>query len=369
MSRIEKAGLSNDAALHDFLVNEALPGTGIDAGHFFGSFSAIVHDLAPRNRELLAKRDDLQAKIDEWYRENGAPSDLDAYQAFLRQIGYLLPEGDDFTVSTENVDPEIASIAGPQLVVPVMNARYALNAANARWGSLYNALYGTDAIPEDDGAEKGKGYNPKRGEKVIAWARAFLDDSIPLVEAKWTEVKSFAVENGVLVIRAGDDSVMSMADPAQFVGYLGEAAEPSRLLFRKNGIHTEILIDASTAIGAADPAHISDVQLESAITTIMDCEDSVAAVDAEDKVTVYRNWLGLMRGDLTESFDKGGKTMTRRMADDREWSAPDGTPFTLHGRSVMFVRNVGHLMTTPMIRLPDGSEAPEGLCDAVITSL
>ncbi len=369
MSRIEKAGLSIDAALHDFLVNEALPGTGVDAAHFFESFSAIVHDLGPRNRELLAKRDELQAKIDDWYRANGAPTDLDAYQAFLRQIGYLLPEGDDFSVSIENVDPEIASIAGPQLVVPVMNARYALNAANARWGSLYDALYGTDAIPEDDGAEKGKGYNPRRGEKVIAWARAFLDESVPLADAKWTEVKSFAVENGVLVIRGHDGSVIAMADPAQFAGYLGEAAAPSQILFRKNGIHTEILIDATTPIGAADPAHISDVWLESAITTIMDCEDSVAAVDAEDKVTVYRNWLGLMRGDLTEEVSKNGKTFTRKLNPDLDYTAPDGSTFEAKCRSLMLVRNVGHLMTNPAILDRDGRDVPEGIMDAMVTAL
>ncbi len=369
MSRIDKFGLAIDAALHDFLVNEALPGTGIDAERYFENFSAIVHDLAPRNRALLAKRDDLQAKIDSWYRDNGAPSDMDAYQAFLRQIGYILPEGDDFSVSTTNVDPEIATVAGPQLVVPVMNARYALNAANARWGSLYDALYGTDAIPETDGVEKGKGYNPKRGEKVIAWARAFLDDSVPLVDARWSDVGGFAVENGALVIRGRDHSRIEMQDPAQFAGYRGDAAKPTHILLAKNGIHSELVIDATTTIGAADPAHISDVRLESALTTIMDCEDSVAAVDAEDKVTVYRNWLGLMRGDLSEEVSKGGKTFVRSLNPDIDYSAPDGSTFLLRGRSLMLVRNVGHLMTNPAILDRDGNEVPEGIMDAVVTGM
>ena len=369
MSRIDKFGLAIDAALHDFLVNEALPGTGIDAERYFENFSAIVHDLAPRNRALLAKRDDLQAKIDSWYRDNGAPSDMDAYQAFLRQIGYILPERDDFSVSTTHVDPEIATVAGPQLVVPVMNARYALNAANARWGSLYDALYGTDAIPETDGAEKGKGYNPKRGEKVIAWARAFLDDSVPLVDARWSDVGGFAVENGALFIRGRDQSQIEMQAPAQFAGYRGDAAKPTHILLAKNGIHSELVIDATTTIGAADPAHISDVRLESALTTIMDCEDSVAAVDAEDKVTVYRNWLGLMRGDLSEEVSKGGKTFVRSLNPDIDYSAPDGSTFLLRGRSLMLVRNVGHLMTNPAILDRDGNEVPEGIMDAVVTGM
>ncbi|CAN7356831.1 malate synthase G [Rhizobium sp. LjRoot30] len=369
MSRIEKHGLAIEAVLHDFLVNEALPGTGIDADAFFEKFSAIVHDLAPRNRALLQRRDDLQAKIDDWYRANGAPTDMDRYQAFLLEIGYLLPEGDDFTVSTANVDPEIASIAGPQLVVPVMNARYALNAANARWGSLYDALYGTDAIAETDGAEKGKGYNPKRGEKVIAWARSFLDESAPLADASWSEVKTFAVKDGALVIKASDDSALSLQDPAQFAGYLGAPAAPTHLLLRKNGIHVEIVIDEKTPIGGGDPAHISDIRLESAITTIMDCEDSVAAVDAEDKVVVYGNWLGLMRGDLSEEVAKGGKTFTRTLNPDVNYTAPDGSAFPLHSRSLMLVRNVGHLMTNPAILDRDGKEVPEGIMDAVVTAL
>ncbi len=369
MSRIEQHGLAIDTALYDFLVKEALPGTGVDADRFFADFSAIVHDLAPRNRELLAKRDSLQAQIDDWYRRNGAPTDIDAYQAFLREIGYLLPEGDDFSVSTENVDAEMAEIAGPQLVVPVMNARYALNAANARWGSLYDALYGTDAIPETDGAEKGKAYNPKRGAKVIAWARDFLDQAVPLIDASWTEVASFAVVDGGLAVKAADGTAIALADPAQFAGYLGEPAAPTQILLQNNRLHIEVVIDPSTAIGKADPAHISDVRLESAVTTIMDCEDSVAAVDAEDKVVVYRNWLGLMNGGLKEEVTKGDRTFTRSLNPDKAYKRPDGTGFELHSRSLMLVRNVGHLMTNPAILDRDGNEVPEGIMDAMVTAL
>ncbi|MGE6742502.1 malate synthase G [Allorhizobium pseudoryzae] len=368
MSRIERNGLAIDEALLTFLSEEALPGSGIDPDHFFAEFSTIIQDLAPKNRALLAKRDRFQEKLDEWYRKNGAPSDLEAYEAFLREIGYLLPEGQDFQVTTENVDPEIAEIAGPQLVVPVMNARYALNAANARWGSLYDALYGTDAIAEADGAEKGAGYNPVRGAKVIAWARNFLDQSAPIEGARWSEVTGFAVVDGALVIKAGE-AALSLADPAQFAGYQGDASAPTRLLFAKNRLHVEIRIDASTAIGKDDPAHISDVWLESAITTIMDCEDSVAAVDAEDKVVVYRNWLGLMQGDLKETVNKGGKTFTRALNPDLTFTAPDGSNLTVHARSLMLVRNVGHLMTNPAILDRDGREVPEGIMDAMVTAL
>ncbi|SCB21178.1 malate synthase G [Rhizobium hainanense] len=368
MSRIEKNGLQIESVLYDFLVKEALPGSGVDADAFFAGFSDIVHDLAPRNRELLAKRDRMQAALDEWYRKNGAPIDLAAYEAFLRDIGYIVPEGAPFAVSTANVDPEISHIAGPQLVVPVMNARYALNAANARWGSLYDALYGTDAIPETDGAEKGRGYNPKRGEKVIAWARDFLDSAVPLAGASWTDVTGFTVKDGVLAIATKGGSA-ALADRSHFAGYLGDAANPSHILLKQNGIHIEVVIDPSTAIGKADPAGISDVRLESAITTIMDCEDSIAAVDAEDKAEVYRNWLGLMKGDLTEEVAKGGKTFTRRLNPDVAYTAPDGSTFDLHCRSLMLVRNVGHLMTNPAILDRDGNEVPEGIMDAVITGL
>ncbi|NTF57118.1 malate synthase G [Agrobacterium sp. 13-626] len=368
MSRIEKNGLQIEPVLYDFLVKEALPGSGVDADTFFAGFSAIVHDLAPKNRELLAKRDRMQAAIDDWYRKNGAPADLAAYEAFLREIGYIIPEGPAFTVSTANVDTEIASIAGPQLVVPVMNARYALNAANARWGSLYDALYGTDAIPETDGAEKGKGYNPKRGEKVIAWVRDFLDAAVPLSDASWKDVTGFAVKGGVLAI-ATKSGTVALTDERHFAGYLGDVAAPSHILLKNNGIHIEIVLDPSTDIGKVDPAHISDVRLESAITTIMDCEDSIAAVDAEDKAEVYRNWLGLMKGDLTEEVAKGGKTFTRRLNPDVTYTAPDGASFELHCRSLMLIRNVGHLMTNPAILDRDGNEVPEGIMDAMITGL
>ncbi|WP_411036176.1 malate synthase G [Shinella sp. BYT-45] len=369
MTFTEKAGLSIDSALYDFIVEEALPGTGVDAERFFADFSAIVHELAPENRALLAKRDALQDKLDAWYRKNGAPSDMAAYEAFLREIGYLLPEGGDFEVTTENVDPEIASVAGPQLVVPVMNARYALNAANARWGSLYDALYGTDAIPEADGAEKGRGYNPVRGEKVIAWVRAFLDDSVPLAGASWRDATGLAVEGGNLAVSLTGGGKTGLADEKKFAGYLGEAAAPTHVLLRNNGLHIEIRIDAGTPTGKDDPAHISDVAIESALTTIMDCEDSVAAVDAEDKVVVYRNWLGLMKGDLSEEVEKGGRTFTRRLNPDRDYTAPDGSAFTLATRSLMLVRNVGHLMTNPAIRDRDGNEVPEGIMDAMVTGL
>jgi len=369
MARIQKNGLSIDETLYEFLVREALPGTGVDADRFFSEFSKIVHDLAPKNRELLSKRDAFQEKLDGWYRKNGAPSDLAVYEAFLRDIGYLLPEGPDFRVSTEKVDPEIAEIAGPQLVVPVMNARYALNAANARWGSLYDALYGTDAISETDGAEKGKGYNPARGAKVIAWVRDFLDQSVPLSGASWSQVTSFVVTGGKLTAAAQDGKTVNLADADQFAGYLGEPAEPTHLLLKKNGLHVEILIDATTPIGKDDPAKISDVWLESAITTIMDCEDSIAAVDAEDKVVVYRNWLGLMKGDLSEEVSKGGRTFTRRLNPDTDYKAPDGSNFLLKRRSLMLIRNVGHLMTNPAILDQNGNEVPEGIMDAMVTAL
>ncbi|WP_428426838.1 malate synthase G [Pararhizobium sp.] len=368
MGRIEKNGLGIDADLHEFLVKEALPGTGINVDQFFATFSQIVHDLAPKNRDLLAKRDALQEKLDNWYRQNGAPVDMAAYEGFLKEIGYLLPEGPDFSVSTSNVDPEIATIAGPQLVVPVMNARYALNAANARWGSLYDALYGTDAIAEDGGAEKGRGYNPVRGQKVIAWARSFLDASAPLSAGSWSDVTALAVDGATLSISTASGPV-KLSDAAHFAGYRGDKASPSYLLLKKNNLHIEIVIDAATATGKDDKAHISDVILESAITAIMDCEDSIAAVDAEDKIVVYRNWLGLMRGDLQEEVSKGGKTFTRKLNPDFSFAAPNGGEVTLKGRALMLVRNVGHLMTNPAILDRDGNEVPEGIMDAMITGL
>jgi malate synthase len=368
MDRIEIDGLQIARELHDFVVAEAMPGTGIAVDTFWRGFAAIVHDFGPRNRTLLEKRDAMQEKIDAWYRENGAPADMERYKAFLTEIGYLVPEGPDFSVRTTNLDAEIAAVAGPQLVVPVTNARYALNAANARWGSLYDALYGTDAIPETEPDERGGGYNPRRGEKVVAWARDFLDETAPLDRASWSHALALSVENGALAVRIGE-GVAQLADPGQFAGLRGEARSPSAILLRTNGLHTEIVIARDHPIGRSDAAGIADIVLESALTTIQDCEDSVAAVDAEDKVVVYRNWLGLMKGDLAGEVAKGGKTFTRVLNPDRSYTAPDGSPLTLPGRSLMLVRNVGHLMTNPAILDRDGNEVPEGVMDAMLTAL
>lgn len=367
-NRVELHGLGIAEELRDFAVNEALPGTGVDAEAFWAAFAGIVRDMAPRNRALLETRDAMQEKIDAWYRANGAPHDQEAYQSFLREIGYLLPEGGAVSVSTANVDPEIATVAGPQLVVPVMNARYALNAANARWGSLYDALYGTDAIAEDDGAEKGKAYNPRRGEKVIAWARAFLDDSAPLDGASWRDVTGLSVSGGALVAAlAGGET--RLEDAGRFAGYRGSPDAPTAILLVTNGLHAEVVIDRDHPIGRTDKAGIADVVLESALTTIQDCEDSIAAVDAQDKVAVYRNWLGLMKGDLAEELTKGGRTFTRRLNPDREFTAPNGGSLVLPGRSLMLVRNVGHLMTNPAVIDAEGCEVPEGIMDAMFTAL
>ncbi|MFN4207558.1 MAG: malate synthase G [Agrobacterium albertimagni] len=368
MTSVEAHGLSIDKHLYDFIVTQAIPGTHVEADAFFAGFSRIVHDLAPKNRALLAKRDELQAQIDAWYRQNGAPADLAAYESFLREIGYLLPEGPDFKIETANVDPEISSIAGPQLVVPVMNARYALNAANARWGSLYDALYGTDAISEADGAEKGKGYNPVRGAKVVAWAKSFLDRSLPLAGGSWADVTGFDFENGALFVETASGRT-GLSSPDQYVGFKRESEKAYRLYFRTNGLHTLVFVDPDSLIGKDDPACIADVGLESALTTIMDCEDSVAAVDAEDKITVYSNWLGLMKGDLTEEVSKGGRTFTRALSNDLELTGVDGGAVTLPGRSLMLIRNVGHLMTNPAITDKDGHEVPEGILDAAFTAL
>lgn len=368
MSMRTVSGLKVDQDLHDFIVNEALTGTGVDADAFFEGFSALIHDFAPKNRDLLARRDALQEQIDQWYRDHGVPIDLAVYEAFLRDIGYLLPEGDDFSISTTNVDAEIATIAGPQLVVPVMNARYALNAANARWGSLYDALYGTDAIAETDGAEKGTGYNPVRGAKVIAWARRFLNESAP-IDGAWEDIKSLAVIDGELVVALAQGGRSGLKNPAQFAGYRGDPSNPTAVLLKKNGLHLEIVIDGQSAVGRDDVAHIADIILESALTTIVDCEDSVAAVDAPDKTLVYRNWLGLMKGDLTEEVAKGRQSFTRRLAEDRRYLDPKGAEIELPGRALMLVRNVGHLMTNPAILDRDGQEVPEGLMDAMLTGL
>ncbi|MDL9937256.1 malate synthase G [Gordonia sp. ABSL1-1] len=367
--RINVDGLQVASVLFDFINNEALPGTGVDKDSFWSGAAAVIKDLAPRNRELLAVRDDLQAKIDTWHRDNAGAIDFDAYKSFLTEIGYLVDVPADFQISTTNVDREIADTAGPQLVVPILNARFALNAANARWGSLYDALYGTDVISEADGADKGTSYNQVRGDKVIAYAKAFLDEAVPLENCSYTDVTGFAVADGGLVVTLADGSTSTLADPAAFVGYRGETSAPSSILLRHNGLHLDIEIDSASPIGSTDPAGIKDVVMESAITTIMDFEDSVAAVDADDKVVGYRNWLGLNRGDLAESVSKGGKTFTRTLNGNRVYTGPDGTDFDLHGRSLLFVRNVGHLMTNDAILDADGNEVPEGIQDALFTSL
>src|SRR5690606_29643130 len=368
--RITRHRLQVAAELHDFIESEALPGTGLDPAAFGSGFDALVHAPTPRTRELLAKRDQLQARIDEWHRGNPGPvTDAAAYKAFLQEIGYLKPEPAEVRLSTSKVDTEFSSQPGPQLVVPITNARYALNAANARWGSLYDALYGTDAISEEGGAERAGGYNPVRGAKVIAYARRFLDESAALQGGSHTEATGYAIADGGLRVTLNNGSQVSLADPAQLVGYRGDAATPEAIVFRHNGLHFEVQFDRNHPIGKTDAAGIKDVVLESAITTIMDCEDSVATVDAEDKVLAYRNWLGLMQGTLSEPVTKGGKTFTRNLNPDRSCTGLDGKEVPLPGRSLMLVRNVGHLMTNPAILLADGAEIPEGIMDAVITSL
>ncbi|MBF6416044.1 malate synthase G [Nocardia cyriacigeorgica] len=368
--RIQVGGLQVARVLHEFVENEALPGTGVDSAAFWAGAEQVINDLAPRNRALLAERDEIQGKLDAWHGENpGANYDKAAYKNFLTEIGYLRPEPADFQITTQNVDDEIATTAGPQLVVPVMNARFAINAANARWGSLYDALYGTDAIPEDNGAEKGKGYNKVRGDKVIEWARNFLDDSVTLITGSHIGSTSYKIVDGELEVGLEDGTEIGLADASQLVGYLGDPESPSSILLKHNGLHIEIQIDPESPIGSTDSAGIKDVVLESAVTTIMDFEDSVAAVDAEDKVLCYHNWLGLMKGTLAEEVSKGGKTFTRTMNPDRVYTALDGSELVLHGRSLLFVRNVGHLMTSDAILDAEGNEVPEGIMDGLITSL
>ena len=365
-----RGGLQVAANLDQFVETEALPGTGIDSAAFWSGFDALVHELAPKNRALLAERDRLQTELDNWHRANPGPvRDLRAYRAFLEGIGYIVPAPAGVKATTANVDTEIAEQAGPQLVVPLSNQRYALNAANARWGSLYDALYGTDAIPDTNGAERQKSFNPVRGAAVIAYARKFLDEAAPLANGSHADATRYSVQNGKLVV-ALKNGTSELAAPAQFIGYQGDASEPSAVLLKHNGLHLEIQIDANDSIGKTDAAHVKDVVVEAAVSTIIDCEDSVAAVDASDKVQLYLNWLGLMNGDLTEEVTKNGKTFTRRLNADREYVGADGkTPVKLHGRSLLFIRNVGHLMTNPAVLTKDGAEIPEGILDAVITTL
>ncbi|MGW4364228.1 malate synthase G [Nocardia takedensis] len=368
--RIQVGGLQVASVLHEFIENEALPGTGVDSAAFWAGAERIIEDLAPRNRALLAERDEIQGKLDAWHAEHpGANYDRAAYKNYLTEIGYLRPEPADSAISTQNVDDEIAVTAGPQLVVPVMNARFAINAANARWGSLYDALYGTDAIPETGGADKGKGYNKVRGDKVIEWARNFLDDSVTLITGSHIGSTSYTIVDGELEVGLEDGTSIGLAEADQLVGYLGSPDAPTSILLKHNGLHIEIQIDKDSPIGSTDTAGVKDVVLESAVTTIMDFEDSVAAVDAEDKVLCYHNWLGLMKGDLAEKVDKGGQSFTRTMNPDRVYTALDGGEVVLHGRSLLFVRNVGHLMTSDAILDGQGNEVPEGILDGLITSL
>jgi len=368
---IPAAGLQIDNHLHRFITEQVLPSRpDIQAEAFWQGFAELLAEFAPRNRALLEKRDAIQQQIDDWHKQNGAATDAAAYRAFLKEIGYLADEPAPFKIGTQNVDREVAEQAGPQLVVPINNARYALNAANARWGSLYDALYGTDAIDQSGDLAAGKNYNPKRGDAVIAFARNFLDQSIPLAQGSHRDVSAYRVEGGRLKAKLKDGGESGLQTPELFIGYNGQAEAPSSLLFLHNGLHIDILIDKNSPIGSQDPAGVKDIILEAALSTIMDCEDSVAAVDGEDKALVYANWLGLMNGTLTEEVEKGGKTFTRKLNADRGYTKPDGSGgFTLPGRSLLFIRNVGHLMTTPAVLDAEGKEIPEGILDGVMTAL
>lgn len=366
--RIDVQGLHIDATLNEFITSSLLPDLGIDQDKFWQIFAEMIATLGPKNKALLAKRDDLQEKIDAWHRDNrDKPANFAAYKAFLTEIGYLVPEGEDFSVSTSHVDPEISTIAGPQLVVPLTNARYALNAANARWGSLYDALYGTDAIPFDNGMEITKEFNAKRGAAAIAWARKFLDQTVPLADGSHVDATGYVIADGGLRVSLSNGTETGLASPEDLAGYNGDAGAPTAILFIHNGLHFEVVIDRNHPIGKGDAAGIADVIMESAITTIMDCEDSVAAVDGEEKALVYTNWLGLMKGDLKASFDKGDKTVERALNPDRTYTTLGGGSLTLSGRSLLLARNVGHLMTNPAVLDSDGNEVGEGLLDALIT--
>lgn len=358
--------LAISTELYDFIENEALVGTGINSDTYWKNFEKVVLDLTPKNKALLQKREDLQQQIDQWHRNH--PFELNAYKTFLTEIGYLLPEVEDFKVSTENVDEEIALLAGPQLVVPVRNARYSLNAANARWGSLYDALYGTDVIPETEGAEKSKGYNPVRGAKVIAFAKDFLDQTFPLLQGSYHDVTQWHIEDGILVIQLQNGAVTTLKEASQCVGFNGVVTQPSEVILKNNGLHVIVQFDPTHVIGQQDAAGIKDIMIEAAVTTIQDLEDSVSAVDAQDKVEAYRNWLGLMRGTLVEEIEKNGKTVTRKLNQDLHFNNLQGEKQRLHGRSLMLLRNVGHLMTNPAI-LVEGEEIYEGIMDALITPL
>ncbi len=369
-ARIPAHSLQVADVLHQFINTQVLPGTGVESAAFWQGFDALVRDLAPKNAALLAERDRLQKELDTWHQAHPGPiADMAAYQQFLTQIGYMVQPPQGVQATTENVDAELATMAGPQLVVPILNARYALNAANARWGSLYDALYGTDVIDEANGAEKGKGYNPVRGAKVIEFARNFLDQAAPLATGSHKDATGYRVEGGKLLVSLKDGSTTGLQDADKFVGFQGDAAAPSSVLLKNNGLHIDIVINKATPIGASDAAGVADVVVEAAVSTILDLEDSVAAVDAEDKVLGYSNWLGILKGTLTESFDKGGKTVTRGLNGDREYTGANGQPLKLHGRSLMFVRNVGHLMTNPAILWgAESKEIPEGILDAVVTT-
>jgi len=367
---VKLAGLTINQDLFDFIEHEALPESGISSSHFWQNFAKIINDLSGDNAKLLTKRDELQTQIDNWHQDNfGDKFNFSNYKQFLTDIGYLAPVVDDFSISTENVDAELATIAGPQLVVPIMNARFALNAVNARWGSLYDALYGTDVISSENGAEKAGAYNPVRGEKVIRYAKEYLNQAIPLINGSHQDVVAYHLNEQQLMVSLSNGEQSSLQNADAFIGFTGSINQPNTIVFKHNGLHLELVFDATSDIGKADPSTLSDIILESALTTIMDCEDSVAAVDGEDKVIAYRNWLGLMKGNLTENISKGGQEFTRKMNDDRNYQSLSGDTVTLKGRSLMFVRNVGHLMTNSAIVDNQDLEIPEGILDAMITSL